>query len=1460
MYKSKRYRTGTASLTGPAKKAKSDAENRPGTSIAGILTQRNRAPAADDVAKINDDDIIFGSQSSIPSSQPPSQRRYVSQRSNMVSMSQMLAGHAGTNDNTRISDTYYEYVLQKCGTKCDHPDNYIIDCDHIQFVSKIRNTLQSSMDYPGNIPKFINGFKSVVGNDNLLSKTLSVCMVSLPTSNGFPQSQESLMKNLLMIDFLQQDLLSVLLERLQDMAKKASGCEMSSCILVMILSQLKFINKIKHGEMVFTRIITVLEASPMDVKQTIVRHLDDVIEAKRHSEIIRKLMTMFPEDEDILNDSTLDAFGNMNLSTPLLSELKQKIFDYMDRGAPTVLYPKFMKLLLKYNDESTLTDLIYNIRSHLKWDPQGKRQEVTASKKSVLNLIKISLMRSTKLSDLWIKSIKGSPTPEEHFPLDFVVLVLMMEANDDRSATIETLIRKKFSDELFTRRFLRDVVAQFPEFVVDNLGIFLEIADHLFRSKEKIWEIGKVAFKFAFGIDACNRKVILSKLVGLVCEKTEPEVKTRALVMLSEIRVKYFTELQNNGMQLLLIQENIGDIGLMQYRILMDILCSIAYPMAPITAPEELVHEIDMLVKKQLANSSISTIGHLVWHPTEDEASAGFDPNKTVQSSADFPEGAVREAALLYDMVIKVASGCCADSLAMCYDELALAFSSRNNLGTNKKFPNKMFLNWLSESLVDNFTSYFTIDGVPSHHEMDFIQKYGLIPEEENESILYGLCGFGVILPQHVGSLDDIDLFDEFDVATSKCILDMYFHTANWFREIIGGFSCQQVPQIRQQILTRLTELIRIEGQIRRLLKLAPTTYIAPNSSFIATQERSQVQVFKKPAPVRSAAAAGGASTSKRGGRKKISDNSESQGTLTAASKSQDTVNMSRNRSEKVPNFATSYGPRENYRQMDLDILLLLENQFLTEHTLSEGRIGSAIGLQEYKFIIEDLVLKLESFVSLRRPLCHQLQVITSPEALVHDLVAMLPQIQQHFAEIVSEMGRAMEAAEQILESHHLYTENVNSLKVCFAITLRLYATLFTWTGFAEHTDLLQQGLCVIAESAETEIGALASAAIRNVVKHEKLALEIGSALQMVYLVATLTKFADNQEENQGALKSLHENFLSRHWYTCTGAIERGSEFNVFLTELLKGVFRCGDFKQLNAQILWIRREIPLLKNRDDTLKTFPGFTKTNFTLIFKALCASLVDVLNRKLSEKLSHSGNLKVWEAVVGVLDSLREIVRGINGPGNNLVYLKNANAILKAFLQHGIPLIESCLKKRQEQCMTIIRDLQETTRFLNSLCCHSKLANHTAVASQIPLVRETLEKVVFHVKRVLTTNQCSSAFWVGILRNRNIQGEVIPREKAMDDSASDRTEDDVPEDEDMSEMLEEEGNSSDSDDSRSRLLEYHSPGFGSCFTAQGVESPCIRRLPQQFLIALSGRVFSKIIFVVWHIPGILHKSFLS
>lgn len=50
------------------------------------------------------------------------------------------------------------------------------------------------------------------------------------------------------------------------------------------------------------------------------------------------------------------------------------------------------------------------------------------------------------------------------------------------------------------------------------------------------------------------------------------------------------------------------------------------------------------------------------------------------------------------------------------------------------------------------------------------------------------------------------------------------------------------------------------------------------------------------------------------------------------------------------------------------------------------------------------------------------------------------------------------------------------------------------------------------------------------------------------------------------------------------------------------------------------------------------------------------------------------------------------------------------------------------------------------------------NSAITVQVPLLRETIAQLVYKVKGALAANKCSSAFWMGNLKNKNIYGEEI------------------------------------------------------------------------------------------------------
>lgn len=76
------------------------------------------------------------------------------------------------------------------------------------------------------------------------------------------------------------------------------------------------------------------------------------------------------------------------------------------------------------------------------------------------------------------------------------------------------------------------------------------------------------------------------------------------------------------------------------------------------------------------------------------------------------------------------------------------------------------------------------------------------------------------------------------------------------------------------------------------------------------------------------------------------------------------------------------------------------------------------------------------------------------------------------------------------------------------------------------------------------------------------------------------------------------------------------------------------------------------------------------------------------------------------------------------------------------------------------------------------------NTAIIVQIPLLRETIAQLVYKVKGALAANKCSSAFWMGNLKNKNIYGvEILSQTTSI--TGSNLTADDDNGDEDDEEQ---------------------------------------------------------------------------
>lgn len=119
--------------------------------------------------------------------------------------------------------------------------------------------------------------------------------------------------------------------------------------------------------------------------------------------------------------------------------------------------------------------------------------------------------------------------------------------------------------------------------------------------------------------------------------------------------------------------------------------------------------------------------------------------------------------------------------------------------------------------------------------------------------------------------------------------------------------------------------------------------------------------------------------------------------------------------------------------------------------------------------------------------------------------------------------------------------------------------------------------------------------------------------------------------------------------------------------------------------------------------------------------------------------------------------------------------------------MPFFQSQFRQHSEPIMKLIGEVQVATRRMQVLCAHGKLIKDPSVASQVPMVKKLLEKLIYRGEELASANGVLDAYTTGVLKNRRIDGTTIGKEEL------ESVEEDESEDED------EEQGDSDGDDDR-------------------------------------------------------------
>ena len=245
----------------------------------------------------------------------------------------------------------------------------------------------------------------------------------------------------------------------------------------------------------------------------------------------------------------------------------------------------------------------------------------------------------------------------------------------------------------------------------------------------------------------------------------------------------------------------------------------------------------------------------------------------------------------------------------------------------------------------------------------------------------------------------------------------------------------------------------------------------------------------------------------------------------------------------------------------------------------------------------------------------------------------------------------------------------------------------------------------------------------------------------------------------------------------------------------------------------------------DDNATNYPTAKSSTYILfyspLYQALTRLLTDLVDSYKGEKDS-SKNLieydfeymvRALQRIVSALQKLMMITKGDNVKNSVLLTALREGGKFVAMFMKGERLIKRLFNENTESTLKIISILQKSTRQMQVMCVHGKLNKNASLSKEVPAIKRLLEKMIYMMKKLLEMNHTSSAFTVGSLKQRNLDGsEWLPSADLDDHSDEGSDEDDKENDTNSKKRARQSGKPFKAPSMRSVKAKKNSKGNGS------------------------------------------------
>ncbi|KAJ3707216.1 hypothetical protein LUZ61_010921 [Rhynchospora tenuis] len=140
---------------------------------------------------------------------------------------------------------------------------------------------------------------------------------------------------------------------------------------------------------------------------------------------------------------------------------------------------------------------------------------------------------------------------------------------------------------------------------------------------------------------------------------------------------------------------------------------------------------------------------------------------------------------------------------------------------------------------------------------------------------------------------------------------------------------------------------------------------------------------------------------------------------------------------------------------------------------------------------------------------------------------------------------------------------------------------------------------------------------------------------------------------------------------------------------------------------------------------------------------------------------------EAVKGLLDELHKLVNVLASLINmcrvhdkvvvHAVAVKYGGRFVDTFLK-AFGFLKSHFEKNSNKIIEMVKGLQKATRLIQTICSEAKGSKRTMITTKIPATKKSLERLLFEVKALLHNNTTGRTFELGMLKHKDLSGQVV------------------------------------------------------------------------------------------------------